>query len=313
MVTASSMEIRHLRYFVAVAYKRHFTHAAESLLIAQPALSQQIQALERELGVTLFERTSRQVRLTPAGEALLVHAEGILAEAEQAYVEMQAFAGVTRGRVKLGLLQSLGAYRLSSLLARFHAQHQEIEMVLHEDVTEQLIEKVKVGQLDVALIHVIDDIFPLNIPDSQMITESIAKEQVLLVVAPNHPLAHQPHVSAKELEHEPFILFKPGSGLRQVMVHLSLIGDFTPHILFESGDIGTVRALTAEGLGMSVLPQSVVEAPGKEVAKVNLFPLLPCRKVVVVWHQRIAHSPAATAFLTFLRKDIDRQPWKKMQ
>jgi len=131
------MEIRHLRYFVAVAYKRHFTHAAESLLIAQPALSQQIQALERELGVTLFERTSRQVRLTPAGEALLVHAEGILAEAEQAYVEMQAFAGVTRGRVKLGLLQSLGAYRLSSLLARFHAQHQEIEMVLHEDVTEQ--------------------------------------------------------------------------------------------------------------------------------------------------------------------------------
>lgn len=307
------MEVRHLRYFATVAHKRHFTHAAEELFIAQPALSQQIQALERELGVTLFERTSRHVRLTPAGEALLVRAERILSEVEQAQVEMQAFAGVTRGRVTLGLLQSLGAYRLSALLARFHAVHEGIEMVLHEDVTEQLLEQVKLGQLDVALTHAIGDIFPLNVTVPHMNTEPIMKEEVTLVVSPNHPFAHQAHVSPKELEHEPFILFKPGSGLRQVMVHLSLEGGFTPHVLFESGDIGTIRALTAEGLGISILPQSVVEAPGKEIVKVKLIPPLPSRTIIVVWHRRIAHSLAATAFLAFLREDLRLHPWEKMQ
>lgn len=307
------MEIRHLRYFAAVAHKRHFTQAAEDLFIAQPALSQQIQALERELGITLFERTSRRVRLTSAGEALLGHAERILAEVEQTHAEMQAFAGVTRGRISLGFLQSLGAYRLSALLARFHAQYAGVEMVLHEDVTEQLLEQVKVGQLDVALTHVIGDIFPLHVTDPQMITEPLVKEELMLVVAPNHPLTRQPYVSPKELEHEPFILFKPGSGLRQVMVHLSLIGGFTPRILFESGDIGTIRALAAEGLGISILPQSVVEAPGKEVATVKLMPVLPSRMVVLVWHRRITHSPAATAFLAFFREDLHFYPWRKMQ
>src|ERR1700730_11754656 len=134
------MELRHLRYFVAVAQRKHCTRAAEELNLAQPALSQQIQQLERELGVALLERTSRRVRLTPAGEAFLSRAERILAEVEQAQREMQEFAGIKRGRVVIGALQSLDAFHFSALLARFHSRYPEIEIILREEANEELLE-----------------------------------------------------------------------------------------------------------------------------------------------------------------------------
>lgn len=307
------MELRHLRYFVVVAHKRHFTQAAEELFIAQPALSQQIQALELELGVKLFERTSRQVRLTPAGEAFLIRAEHILGEVEQAEAEMQAFAGLVRGRITLGLLQSLGAFRLPALLARFHTQYPGIEMVLQEGVTEHLLEQIRAGQLDIALTHSIGDIFPLPISDSQMITEAITTEELVLIAAPHHRLAQIESIAASELKDEAFILFKPGSGLRQAAIHLSTTGGFTPRILYESGDVGTIRALVAEGLGISVLPQSVVDSPGSEIAALKVAPPLPARTILLVWHKRIEHSPAASTFLNFLNKDIQAHSWNSLR
>ena len=305
------MELRHLRYFVVVAQKRHFTQAAEELCIAQPALSQQIQALEHELGVVLFERTSRHVRLTPAGEALFVLAQRLLAQADQIQVEMQAFAELKRGRVSIGVLQSLSAYRLSALLARFHSQFEGIEIVLREDVTEYLLEQLRVGHIDITLTHSIGDIFPLDVTDPHIMTEAILTEEIVLVVAPHHPFAQRQSISPEELRNEPFVLFKLGSGLRQVMIHLSNKGGFSPKILFESGDIGTIRALTAEGLGISVFPRSVVEAPGKEIVGIPLEPAPPPRTVVVAWHKRIAHALAARAFLDFLRADIRQHPWSR--
>lgn len=303
------MELRHLRYFIVVARKRHFTQAAEELFIAQPALSQQIQALELELGVKLFERTSRQVRLTPAGEALLIRAKRILGEVEQAEAEMQSFAGLTRGRISLGLLQSLGAFRLPALLARFHAHYPGIEMILQEGVTEHLLEEVRGGQLDIALTHSIGDIFPLSIPDPQIISETIVEEEVVLVVTPHHRLTEAPSITPSELKDETFILFKPGSGLRQAAIHLSETGGFTPNILYESGDVGTIRGLVAEGLGISVLPQSVVDLPGSEIAVIKVIPPMPMRSVMLVWHKRIQHSPAASTFLEFMHRDLQAYPW----
>jgi DNA-binding transcriptional LysR family regulator len=303
------MELRHLRYFVAVAHKRHFTQAAEELFIAQPALSQQIQALESELGVKLFERTSRQVRLTSAGEAFLIRAERILEEVEQAEAEMQAFAGLMRGRIKLGLLPSVGAFRLPALLARFSARYPGIEMVLQEGVTEHLLEQIREGYLDIALTHSIGDIFPLTVPDPQMTTEAITTEELVLVAAPSHRLARVASIAASELKDEAFILFKPGSGLRQTALHLSTIGGFTPRILYESGDVGTIRTLVAEGPGISILPQSIVDSPGSEITPITVIPPLPARTILLVWHKRTQHSPAASTFLNFLHEDIQSHSW----
>src|SRR5579872_3777050 len=305
------MELRQLRYFVAVARKRHFTLAARELNLAQPALSQQIQQLERELGVTLFERTSRRVRLTSAGEALFVRAEHILAEVEWAQMEMQEYTGLARGRVVIGALQSLEAFRFPALLSRFHSRYPGIEIVLREEATERLLELLNTGQLDLTIIQIMDDSWPLELTASSIVTEKLLTEELVLVVAPNHSLAHHQTVTMEELRDEPFVLFKPGSGLRHTIIQRSLAAGFTPRILFESGELGTIRSLVAEGLGVSVLPRSVAEAPGREVTVVTLGPIPPVRTILLAWPAKIYHTPAAAAFLSFIQNDIRDYPWRK--
>lgn len=304
------MELRRLRYFIAVAHRRHFSQAAEELSIAQPALSQQIRQLERELGVTLFERTSRQVRLTSAGEALLVRAKRILAEVDWAQMEMQEYNGLARGRVIIGALQSLEAFRFSTLLSRFHARYPGIEIILREEATERLLELLNTGQLDLTVIQIIDHSWPLELTASSIVTQKLLTEELVLVAASGHALAHRQHVTVEELRDEPFILFKPGSGLRHTILQRSLAAGFTPRMLFESGELGTVRSLVAEGLGVSVLPRSVAEAPGREVAIVSLDPPT-VRTLVLAWHTHVHHAPASAAFLSFIRDDIRDHPWRE--
>ena len=303
------MELRQIRYFVAVAHKRHFTRAAEELSIAQPALSQQVQQLERELGVMLFERTSRQVRLTSAGEALLIRAERILAEVEWARMEMQEYSGLARGRVVIGALQSLEAFRFPALLARFHIRYPGIDIVLREEATERLLELLHTGQLDLTLIQIMDDSWPPELTAAPVVTEKLLTEELVLVVTPDHALAHRQNVAVEELRDEPFILFKPGSGLRHTIMQRSLAAGFTPRMLFESGELGTVRSLVAEGLGISILPRSVAEAQGREVAIVSLDPP-PVRTILLAWHTNVYHAPASAAFLAFIRDDIRDHPWR---
>ncbi len=305
------MELRQLRYFAAVAHRRHFTQAARELNLAQPALSQQIQQLERELGVVLFERTSRRVRLTYAGEALLVRAEHILAEVESAQMEMQEYTGLTRGRVVIGALQSLEAFRFPALLSRFHTRHQGIEIILREEATERLLELLNTGQLDLTVIQIMDDSWPQELSASSIVTEKLLTEELVLVVAPNHALVDHQNVTMEELRDEPFVLFKPGSGLRHTVIQRSLAAGFTPHILFESGELGTIRALVAEGLGVSVLPRSVAVAPGREVAVVSLGPTPPVRTILLAWPAKVYHAPAAAAFLSFIKIDIRDHPWRE--
>lgn len=302
------MELRQLRYFVEVAHKKHFTKAAEQLSIAQPALSQQIRQLEHELGVSLFERTSRQVRLTSAGEALLVRAERILAEVEWARMEMQEYSGLVRGRVVIGALQSLEAFRFPALLATFHKHYPGIEIVLREEALEQLVALLSKGQLDLSVIQIIDSSWPLEITALPIVTEKLLTEELVLVTAPEHTLAHRQHVAVEELQDEPFISFKSGSGLKHAILQRSIAAGFTPRMLLESGELSTIRLLVAEGLGISILPRSVAEASGKAVAIVSLDPP-STRTLLLAWHTNVYHSPASTAFLSFMRNDIHDHPW----
>lgn len=304
------MELRHLRYFKAVAHTKHFTRAAEELNLAQPALSQQIQQLERELGIALLERTSRQVRLTSAGEAFLIRAERILAEVERAQMEMQEFAGLTRGRVVIGALQSLKAFRFSSLLARFHVCYPGIEVVLREEATEKLLELLNAGRLDLSFLQVMgNDALVQEIPASSIATEKLLTEEVVLAVAPGHPLEHATQITIEELRGETFVAFKPGSGLRRLLHQMCLAAGFTPHVLFESGDLGTICSLVAEGLGISLLPRSVAEAAGRGIVSVSFGPQPIVRTILLAWPTHIAPAPATTAFLAFIRKDRQEYFW----
>jgi DNA-binding transcriptional LysR family regulator len=303
------MELRQLRYFLALARRLHFTHAAEELAIAQPALSQQIQGLERELGVRLFERTPRRIRLTRAGQALLVHAERVLADLDTLTAEMHAYAGLRRGRLHIGLHQSLGASWLSGLLARFHGRYGGIEMVLHEGITEPMLEQVEEGKLDLIWIHTIGTIFPQRPLSKHIETRAVYTEAVLLAGGPQHRLAGRRQIGWDALREEEFVLFQPGSGLRQIVMHLSQHAGFLPRVIFESGDMSMIRALVAEGMGISAFPQSVIDAPGRSLAPLDLSPALPPRTVQLAWHRQRASTPTIQAFLDFVQEDLRTHPW----
>ncbi len=306
------MELRQLHYFVVLAHRLHFTKAAEELAIAQPALSQQIQALERELGVRLFERTPRRIRLTPAGQGLLVHAERVLADVEALSTEMAAYAGLHRGCLHIGLHQTLGASWLSGLLARFHGRYRGIEMVLHEGVTEPMLERLEEGKLDVIWMHTIGTLFPKTALSKQIETRAVLTEAVFLGAGPHHRLAGRKQISWDSLQAEAFVLFQPGSGLRQIVMHLAHQAGFLPQVIFESGDMSMIRALVSEGMGIAAFPQSVIAAPGRSLVPLDLLPALPPRTVQLAWHRQRASTPSIQAFLDFVQEDLGLHPWAEM-
>src|ERR1700754_4329860 len=150
------MELRQLRYLVALADEGHFTRAAARANVAQPALSQQIRKLEDELGLALFDRTTRRVVPTEAGELLSARARRILAEVDDAAAELRQLAGIVAGRVTIGVTQTPGPFDLPRLLAAFHAQHPQVELAVREDLSATLAEQLRADALDLAFLSLVE-------------------------------------------------------------------------------------------------------------------------------------------------------------
>ena len=290
------MELRQVRYFVVVARARHFTRAAAEIGVAQPALSQQVRALERELGVDLLERTSRRVRLTAAGEQFLARAEQLLADAARAQLEMQEFAGLARGRVAVGAIPSLPEVWLAGLLAGFNRRHPAIELVLREETTAELLGSLAAGRLDLALLHLTEGA-PPGLAAAELFGEELA-----LVVAPQHPLAQRERVPLADLRDERWVMLKSGSVVRQRVLEASAALGFAPRIAFESSALGPVRALASAGLGVTVLPRSVAAEDGPPIAVVGLDGPALRRTVALAWRADGPPSRAAGAFVDFARQ-----------
>ena len=296
------MELRQLRYFAAVAQRRHFTAAAEAIGVAQPALSQQVRLLERELGVQLFDRSNRRVRLTPAGEALLIRAERILAEVANAQSELAEYAGAVRGRVVVGTLPSLAEHQLPPLVAAFHQRHPGLELVLREERTARLLELLGAGEVDLALLHhsPAADAYPA------VTLETLFTEELVAAVGPAHHLANHADVPIAALRDEAFILTKSGSAIRDTILAACAIAGFAPQIAFESGAAATVRALAAAGLGVAILPRSEARSGHPPLAALALTPQLT-RTVALAWPATRRHPPATAAFLALAREALRRE------
>jgi DNA-binding transcriptional LysR family regulator len=286
------MDVRQLSCFCAVAQHRHFTHAGEVLGLSQSSVSHHVQQLEASLGVELFARTSRTVRLTPAGEALLPRAEQIVDALAQAETEMREFAGATRGRLALGTMRALGPIRLPEVLQAFSRHHPGIDIVMREDSTERMVEMLAAGDLDVAFIQLPDAPLPAGVS-----TEVIHVEDFVIVVGPHHPLAGRAEVDMRALAREDFIVFTRGSGVDGALRAACAAAGFAPHAKFESSMLQTVRSLAAAGLGVAMLPRSFAE-DDDGAAIVAIAPPTPVRRVGVAWSDR---APAtAGAFVRFV-------------
>jgi DNA-binding transcriptional LysR family regulator len=289
------MELRQIRYFAEAARLGHFTRAAEAMRVSQPSLSQQIRTLESELGMDLFDRTGRRVRLTSAGETFLVRARRILEEVESARTEIQEFSDLLRGRVTVGALQSAVGSALARLLVAFEELYPGVELNLREQqITDPMLEMLASGELDLAVGHASGIEMPRGLAAAPLFTEDL-----VLIISPEHPLSERKRVSLGELKTEPFITFAVGSGIRNTLVAACLQEGFTPRIAFESG---ATRTLVSQGLGVSLVPRSFTEAEGPQVTTLEVLGTAPLtRTVAIFWDERRRLAPTITALLQFVK------------
>jgi len=288
------MELHQLRYFVAVVREGTFTRAAQRLYITQPSLSEQIRKLETELGSPLFRRLGRTLALTSAGESLLPHAEKVMFEVEEARARVQEVRGLRRGRLSIGVLPSAAARLLPRFLAEFRRHHPGVEVALCEESDSAELEQlVHDGVLDLAIVR----LPPTRRTDLE--AEILVREPLVLVAPPGHRLADRRSVALADLAHEPFVMMRPGHGLRESLQRLCRQAGFDPHIVFEAGQLGSLVGLVLAGIGITVVPRM---AAGHEGRRVPLRDSYAYRDLGVVWPPGQPLAPAARIFLDMLRR-----------
>jgi DNA-binding transcriptional LysR family regulator len=281
------MDLRQLRYLVALADERHFTRAAAREHVAQPALSQQIRRLEAEVGLALVERTTRHVALTEAGELLVARARRALAEVEAARAEIGELAGVQAGHLTIGAIGTTGPVDLSLLLASFHARYPGVGLTVLEQSSEELAEMLRRDELDLAFLSVTERVKSHDLGLHRLITE-----QLVALLPTDHELATRRRVRLAELADGPFVSFREGARLRELLVSAARDAGFEPHIVLESIDMRRIRGLVSRGLGVAIVPRSDTE------------PSLT-RDVTLAWRAERRHSPAAAAFLDLTQRTFE--------
>ncbi|WP_149262114.1 LysR family transcriptional regulator [Actinomadura sp. K4S16] len=292
------MASRQLEYFRAVARELHFTRAAEALRIAQPALSQQIRKLERQLGVTLFERDNHRVELTPAGAALLEHAERILADIAAVEDEMRGWAEGTRGRIRLGGARGLTA-RLARLLVEFAEEFPAVDVELREMNTEEMVAGLAGGHLDAATL--------VRLPQEEgrrLDSLPLGEEPLVLITSVSAPLASRYRVPVAALDGADLVCYAPGSAIREIILSALAAAGATARIRYETREYSTARAMASVGLAAAVVPRSVAEEPGRPVGVVRLDPE-PAWAPSLAWPAGRRPSPALAAFIDFVARRPD--------
>ncbi|NUS55790.1 MAG: LysR family transcriptional regulator, partial [Streptomycetaceae bacterium] len=307
------MELQQMRYVVAVAETNSFTRAAQRCHVVQSALSHQIARLEKELGARLFERTSRRVRLTPAGEAFLSEARQCLNAAERAAAGVAAAVGEVRGRLGVGLIPTVTAVDVPALLGEFHRRHPHARVGLDVGASDELAEQVRQGEIDVAFLGI-----PATARPRGVAARELTRERLVAVVAAGHPLAEESSVDLRRLSGEVFVdLPAKTAGRAQSDLAFAAAG-LTRDVAFEVTNADYLTRLVAAGLGVALLPPSYVAGLAGTVGAAGLAGLAgaagaagmvaipvtdaPTRAEFVVWG-RETPQPAAAAFLGLLGID----------
>lgn len=278
-----------MRYVVAVAELGSFTRAAERCFVVQSALSHQVARLEQELGVRLFHRTSRQVRLSVAGEAFLPVARQCLDAADRAVAEVAATTGVLRGVLSVGVIPTVAAVDVPAALRAFREQHPQVQVRLAGANSEESVRQVVAGTLDLAFLGLPEGVEPTGVA-----AHELARDRHRAVLAPDHPLAGRRRLRLDQLAAEPFVDFPAGTpGRRQSDLAFAAAG-LAREVAFEVTDLLLMARILRSGLAVTLLPSMVVA----QVPDLVAIPVTgaPTRAEHVVW-SRFGPAPAAAAFL----------------
>jgi DNA-binding transcriptional LysR family regulator len=290
---------------VAVAEERHFTRAAARLHVAQPSVSAQIRTLERSLGAELFYRDRKGVMLTASGEELLPLARQVTAGIEEAALRIQDLHGLTRGRVSIGATPSLATTVLPEVLGRFHKRHPGIALAVLEEGSHLLVERLAAGDLDLALV-----ILPLR--HSALETSALATEELVLAVGKRHRLAARARsnrrIAFRELAEEPLVMFREGYDLRSATVAAARSAGFVPKVAIEGGEMASVLAFVASGLGAAIVP-SIVALRDPRLTIVRLANPALHRTIGLARRSDRTSSRAATALGTLIDELLSTGGW----
>ncbi|MBS4177923.1 LysR family transcriptional regulator [Lederbergia citrea] len=290
------MELRQIQYFIEVAKREHMTDAADALHVAQSAVSRQIVNLEAELGINLFIREGRNIRLTPIGRMFLEKMQQAMDVIEQARREIEECLDPEKGTVRIGFPSSLAAHLLPTVISAFRKKHPDVKFQLHQDSYRNLIDSVLKGDIDMALLG------PLPMEERRVKSEILFMENLVALLSSNHPLAGKSSIPLDALRGDSFILSPKGYILRDVVINACKQYGFEPAVSFEGKDIDAIKGLVSAGLGVTLLPEiTLVDSLPRATAKVRIAEPRVTRTVGVIIPKDRELMPTELLFYQFLR------------
>lgn len=287
------MELRQLEYFVAVAEEANFTRAAARVHVSQSGISAQIRQLENDLGAPLFDRSTRVAALTVAGEAALAHARAALAAARAVRDAVDDVNQLLRGRLEVGMVTACTVTPLFDALSSFHRAHPGIDVSLKEDNSDRLVDDVRAGAVDLALVGV------AGAEPAGLHSFTVVRERLVAAVPGNHPLAQLSSVTLADVCAHPLVTLPPGTGIRTVLDRGCADLNCRASIALQASAPDAVADLATRGLGVAILSESMAtsypDLASRMIADVDVEAVL-----ALVWRPEI--SPALRELLSFTRR-----------
>lgn len=294
------MEIHQLEYFLAVEKYRNFSTASLEICVSQSTLSQQIKKLEDELGVKLFIRYSRSVRLTPAGEDFLVHAQTIVSEIQHSRETVQKYISFDKGSIKIGVFPNMTYWGLNKIITSFHRTYPGVDFEIHTANTDDLLKGLREKKVNVAFIN-------SPFPDSFEIDFfPLMNDNIVMLTSSQHPLANESIVDLCDLSREKFLMIKNNSWFRNTLIHACNDAGFEPNIIFDTNDAEMVRSFVEDGIGVALMGYRIarhMSNPNNSIVRIRQ--MLERQSGLAI--PKSTRPPLATSlFRDFTLKEISR-------
>lgn len=299
------MNLRDLKYLVALADHKHFGRAAAASFVSQPTLSTQIKKLEDELGVSLVERAPRRVMLTPVGRDIAERARKVIADVEQMSEIARRSQDPEAGTVRLGLFPTLGPYLLPHVVPGLRKRFPRLELLLVEEKTDQILARLRDGRLDAGLLA-------LPVHDDQLHIEPLFDEPFLLAVPQQHPMAAQDSLELHDLDDQHLLLLEEGHCLRDQALDVCRLAGADERDGFRATSLETLRQMVAAGVGITLLPMLAVQPPVPASPDIQLLRFrgdAPHRQIAMLWRR----SSAMSDFLSELAAELRKLPQALLQ
>lgn len=291
------MELRQLHYFVEVAEREHVSEAAQHLHVAQSAISRQIANLEAELGVSLFEREGRNVKLTPIGKIFLTHTRTAIKAIDYAKRQVDEYLDPEKGSIKIGFPTSLASHLLPTVISAFKEKYPNVSFHLRQGSYKFLIESVINRDIDLAFLGPV----PLNIPEVE--GTILFSESIFALLPISHPLATQKSILLNELRNDEFVLFPKGYILQEIAVDACKQAGFVPNISSEGEDLDAIKGLVSAGIGVTLLPDSTFhEAIPRFTVKIPIELPSVRRTVGIIVSKKRELAPSEKVFYQFIKE-----------